>query len=160
PKKTGVDRFNDSFEIQNDDFLTTAAPQPTHVWLVPADGGDARRLTSGSWSLPVSFPPGAPSSPPVWSPVGRSIAIARVRSPHSGDRGQSVIELVDASSGAERRLTHAVRFEGYPVFSPDGARIAYWYPRNGERANVTEIFVVPSSGGEGRSVTSEIDRHI
>ena len=62
-KKTGIDRFNDSFEIGNDDFLVTKAPMPTHVWLVTVDGGSARRLTSGAWSLPVSFPPGPPSSP-------------------------------------------------------------------------------------------------
>ncbi|PYR56686.1 MAG: hypothetical protein DMF91_21335, partial [Acidobacteria bacterium] len=86
-KKTGPERFNDSFEVGNDDFLVTTAPTPTHVWLVPSDGGTtARRLTSGSWSLPVSFPPGPPSSPLAWSPDGKTIAIARVPTPHSGDR--------------------------------------------------------------------------
>ena len=44
----------DAFEVGDNDYLATAAPRPSHIWLVPADGGDARRLTSGSWSLPVT----------------------------------------------------------------------------------------------------------
>ena len=159
-KKAGIERFNDSFELQNDDFLTTAAPMPTHVWLVPADGGASRRLTSGSWSLPVSFPPGPPSSPLTWSPDGKMLAIARVVSPHSGDRGQSAIQLLDAATGASRALTSATKFEGYPLFSPDGTRVAYWYPRDGDRANVTETHVVPVTGGAGRSVTRPLDRNV
>lgn len=159
-KKTGLDRFNDSFEIGNDDFLVTAAPTPTHVWLVPAGDGSARRLTSGSWSLPVSFPPGAPSSPLAWSPDGRTIAIAKVPTPHSGDRGQGVVSLVDTTTGAVRPLTGAARFEGYPAFSPDGAQVAYWYPRDGDRANVSEVHLAPAAGGAGHSLTRAVDRHI
>src|SRR5262249_26748673 len=159
-KKTGPERFNDSFEIGNDDFLVTTAPQPTHVWLVPSTGGPARRLTSGSWSLPVSFPPGPPSSPLAWSPDGRSIAIAKVPTPHSGDRSQSVVAIVDCATGAVRALTGATKGEGYPTFSPDGSQIAYWYPRDGDRANVTEAYITSTNGGSGRSITHALDRHV
>jgi dipeptidyl aminopeptidase/acylaminoacyl peptidase len=159
-KKTGPERFNDSFEIGNDDFLVTTAPQPTHLWLVPSAGGPPRRLTSGAWSLPVSFPPGPPSSPLAWSPDGRSIAIARVPTPHSGDRSQSVVAIVDCATGAVRALTGATKGEGYPAFSPDGSQIAYWYPRDGDRANVTEAYITSTSGGSGRSITRGLDRHV
>jgi len=60
-KKTGPERFNDSFEVGNDDFLIQSQALPTHAWLVRADGGEARRLTSGAWSLPINHPPGAPA---------------------------------------------------------------------------------------------------
>ena len=53
-KKTGPERFNDSFEVENDDIFIQAQRLPTHVWSVPADGGEPKRLTSGSWSLPIS----------------------------------------------------------------------------------------------------------
>jgi dipeptidyl aminopeptidase/acylaminoacyl peptidase len=162
-KKTGPERFNDSFEVGNDDFLVTTAPTPTHAWLVPSDGGAARRLTSGSWSLPVSFPPGAPSSPLAWSPDGKTIAIAKVPTPHSGDRSQSAVMLVDVSTGAMRPLTGATKFEGYATFSPDGRRIAYWYPRDGDRANGNEIHVASldsTAARPGRSATSGIDRNL
>jgi dipeptidyl aminopeptidase/acylaminoacyl peptidase len=162
-KKTGPERFNDSFEVGNDDFLVTAAPTPTHVWLVSSDGGAARRLTSGAWSLPVSFPPGAPSSPLAWSPDGKMIAIAKVPTPHSGDRSQSAVMLMDVSTGAMRPLTGATKFEGYATFSPDGHRIAYWYPRDGDRGNGNEIHVASldsTSARPGRSATNGIDRNL
>jgi len=160
-KKTGVERHNLSFEVTNDHFLTTAAPTPTHIWLVPSDGSAAaRRLTSGSWSLPVSYPPGAPASPLSWSPDSKAIAFVRTPSAHPGDRGQSTIQIVDVSSGQMRPLTDAERFEGYPSFSPDGSRLVYWYPREGNRSNVTEVHLVAASGGEGKSLTRAIDRNM
>jgi dipeptidyl aminopeptidase/acylaminoacyl peptidase len=159
-KRTGIERFNDSFEIGNDDFLVTKAAMPTHVWLVASDGAAPRRLTSGAWSLPVSFPPGAPSSPLAWSPDGKTLAVAKVPTPHSGDRSHSGVQLIDVASGAIRPLTGATSAEGYPSFSPDGTQIAYWFPRAGDRANVNEIYLTSRAGGAGRSVTAGIDRHI
>ena len=37
--KKEIEKGNDAFEVGNNDFLTQAAPQPVHVWLVSADGG-------------------------------------------------------------------------------------------------------------------------
>src|SRR5581483_464180 len=63
-------KFDDAFEIHNDGYLITKEPTPTHIWLVAAGGGTAKRLTSGAWSLPRSQPPGSPSSALSWSPDG------------------------------------------------------------------------------------------
>jgi Tol biopolymer transport system component len=71
--KAEVERGNDAFEIGNNDMFLTSAPNPSHIWLIPAQGGEAKRLTSGTWSLPVTIPPGAPSSPLSWSPDGKTI---------------------------------------------------------------------------------------
>ena len=77
-KKAGWQRWNDSFEVQmNDNFLTTANLTPTHVWMVSAAGGDMKRLTSGEWTLPVTRPPGSPSSMITWTPDGKAIVFAR-----------------------------------------------------------------------------------
>ncbi len=57
-KKSGPERFNDSFEVGNDDFLIQSQAMSTHAWLVRADGTETRRLTSGPWSLPINHPPG------------------------------------------------------------------------------------------------------
>src|SRR4051812_34109450 len=51
PKKTGPEKFEDAFEVGNNSFLTNAQQLPTHLWVVGSSGGDAKRLTSGSWSL-------------------------------------------------------------------------------------------------------------
>ena len=89
-----------------------------------AAGGEARRLTSGAWSLPTSFPPGPPASPLSWSADGRSIAFTRVPSPHSGDYDEAQIHLLDVAAGGVRALTGRAKFEGHAVFSPDESRIA------------------------------------
>lgn len=57
PKKTGPEKFEDGFEVGNNSFLTNAQQLPTHLWLVDSSGRDAKRLTSGSWSLPVAQVP-------------------------------------------------------------------------------------------------------
>jgi dipeptidyl aminopeptidase/acylaminoacyl peptidase len=159
-KRTGDEKFNDSFEVGNDDFLVKEAALPTHMWLVSPDGGEPRRLTSGKWTLPISHPPGSPSSPIAWSPDGKTIAFVRVETPHSGDSDQSTLQVLDVASGAFHAITSKKRSEGYPVFSPDGSKIAYWYPRDGQNKNLNEIYVVPASGGEGVSVTRALDRNI
>jgi len=160
PTGEGLERFNRSFEIQHNSFLETQAPMPSHLWVVPSDGGEARRLTSGSWSLPVTYPPGSPPPAPSWTPDGRTIAIERRPTAYPGDFDGNTIQLVDVATGRMRALTSRTGQEAQPQFSPDGSRIAYWYPRGGERKNNNEIVVTAATGGIGRSVTGMLDRHI
>jgi len=159
-KKTGPERFNDSFEVGNDDFLIQSQALPTHAWIVPADGGEARRLTSGSWSLPINHPPGAPASPLAWSAEGKSIALVRLPTPHSGDAREATIQVLDVATGRMRGLTGRDRAEGQPTFSPDGSLVAYWQPRAGDPGNVNEVHLAPSAGGAGKSITRALDRNI
>src|SRR5438034_1019833 len=123
-KKTGPERFNDSFEVGNDDFLIQSQALPTHAWLVPADGSEARRITHGSWSLPINHPPGAPASPLTWSPDGKSIVLVRLATPHSGDARDATVQLLDVATGRMRGLTGRDHLEGQPSYSPDGSQIA------------------------------------
>ena len=161
PKITGEERHNRAFEIQNNHFLIQEAPRPAHVWLISADGkATPRRLTSGSWTLPVSLPPGAPSSPLSWSPDGKRLAIVKVVSPYTGDGDKSAVQLLDIDSGSLRALSGRTRNESQPLFSPDGARIAHWYPRDGESRNVNEIYVGPANGGDTTSITRALDRNV
>ncbi len=159
-KRPGPERFNDSFEVGNDDFLIQSQALPTHAWLVPAEGGEARRLTSGSWSIPINHPPGAPASPLNWSPDGKTIALVRLATPHSGDARDATIQVVDVATGRMRALTGRDRLEGQPSYSPDGSQVAYWQPRDGDSGNVNEIHIAPSAGGAGRSITRTLDRNI
>src|SRR6202034_2659596 len=77
-KKTGADQFDDAFEVGDGSFLDKEKALPTHLWLVPAAGGDAKRLTSGTWSLPAAVPPGPPASPIAFSADGRQLIYVRV----------------------------------------------------------------------------------
>ncbi len=160
PKKTGGERFDDAFEVGDNDFLVNAKPLPTHLWLIGTSGGDAKRLTSGAWTLPISHPPSSPASPIAWSPDGKSIAFVKIATPYSGDADQSSLQILDVSSGQFQTVTGQTKHEGYPAFSPDGTHLAYWFPRDGQTRNVTDIQVVSGTRGEGVDVTRGIDRNI
>jgi dipeptidyl aminopeptidase/acylaminoacyl peptidase len=132
----------------------------SHVWLVSPNGGAAKRLTSGAWSLPVAHPPGPAPSPLAWSPDGKSIAITRRESPHEKTPDIAHVALVDVATGNVRRLTDRAQDETQPIFSPDGSKIAYWHSRGGERGSANAIWIAPASGGSGTEVTKGLDRNI
>ncbi|HEX9367998.1 MAG TPA: S9 family peptidase [Vicinamibacterales bacterium] len=163
-KKTGPERFNDSFEIQNDDFTVTTAPTPTHIWIVPSDGGAARRLTSGSWSLPTSHPPGPPAAPIAWSPDGASIAFTQQANPHTGGGPQRSVHLLNVADGS----IHPLQSRGsVPVFAPDGKSIAYTgtvSPAAGgvSAGGLNDVFVVTPGAPDAapRNLTQAIDRNM
>jgi dipeptidyl aminopeptidase/acylaminoacyl peptidase len=160
PNQKEIDKHNDAFEVGDNDYLATEAQMPSHLWLVPADGGKARRLTSGSWSLPKGAPPSPPASPLSWSPDGKTLLIVQQATANWGDSDQSVIAAVDVASGQLHKLTGHKSLEGYPVFSPDGTSIAYWYPRDGDPNNENELYVTGSGGGIGTDLTRTLDRDI
>ena len=158
--KKEVEKHRDAFEVGDNGFLETKAPTPSHIWLIALDGSQPKRLTSGSWSLPKVLPPSSPSSPISWSPDGSSIVFTKQDDPHSGDSDQRTVQVLNVSSGQIRKLTSHDKLEGFGLFSPDGEHIAYWFPRDGSRANENEIFVTSASGGEGQDATRAIDRNI
>lgn len=154
------DKNNKSFEVDDNDYLTSTAPTPSHIWLVSPDGGAARRVTGGAWSLPVAHPPGPAPSPLAWSPDGKSIAITRRETPHEKTPDGGHVAVVDVATGSVRRLTDRTQEESQPIFSPDGTRIAYWHSRGGERSNANAIWLAPAAGGAGVEITKGLDRNV
>ena len=155
-----IDKGYDAFEVGNNDLFLGAAPTVSHLWLVPAAGGTATRLTSGTWSLPVTIPPGAPSSPLSWSADGKSLVFVQVPGSYSGDGNRRTVQVLNVADGTVRPLTGRKMLEGYPTFSPDGSQISYWYPRQGNTNNINEIWVTTPAGGEGRNLTPALDRDV
>lgn len=160
PELKGEDKFRTAFRVGNDDFTISEAVRPTHLWLVPSEGGTARRLTSGSWSLPSSLPPGPPSSPISWSKDGKSIVLVRQETPSTGDGLLTRIQVLDVAGGALRSLTGETRLEGYPKVSPDGTRIAYWRNRNGNAWEFQDVWLAPFAGGAGRDLSAPADVNV
>src|SRR5271154_4278166 len=158
--KKEIEKHNDAFEVGDNDYLATGPETPSHLWIVPAEGGKPRRLTSGAWSLAKSAPPSSPASPINWSPDGKLILFTRQDHPQFGDADQTTLQILDVESGAIRKITTHEKFESFGLFSQDGSRIAYWYPRDGDPNNENEIFVTQSSGGDGASTTKAIDHDI
>jgi dipeptidyl aminopeptidase/acylaminoacyl peptidase len=160
PNKEQASKGYDAFEIRNNDMFLSASRQPAHIWLIPSVGGETKRMTSGSWSLPVTIPPGPPSSPLSWSADGKQIAFAKVISSYSGDNPYRSVQLLNISDGSIKPLTTRDQMEGYPTFSPDGSRLTYWYIRDGQPGNINDIWVTSSTGGNGKNTTAAIDRDL
>ena len=158
-KKNDAEKHNKAFEIDDDDFLIRETVLPSHLWLIPATGGEAKRITSGTWSLPVARPPGPLPSPINWSSDGKSIAFARMDTSHSGNSDTVRVAIIDVDSGNIRRLTQATVQESQPILSPDGARVAYTHANNGVRQNENRIWTVTSAGGNGVQLTKSLDRN-
>jgi dipeptidyl aminopeptidase/acylaminoacyl peptidase len=158
PNKADIEKHHDLFEVGDNSFLDASAPTPSHLWLIPASGGTAERLTSGAWSL--SKDEDNIVSSLSWSPDGKRICFTRQADPHVGDSDQTVIEILDVDSGQIRQLTKRSSFEGFGLFSPDGSKIAYSFPRDGDFNNENEIFVAPSAGGEGSDISRALDRNV
>src|SRR5215471_17074146 len=169
-KKTGPERFNDSFEIVNDDFTVTAAILPTHLWIVASDGGSMKRLTSGSWSLPTSHPPGPPASPIVWSLDSKTIIFTQRPSPHSGGGQQQSLQVINVADGSFKPLGPR---GSAPIYSPDGKSIAYTgnvpapiTPGLVNQGGNNEVVVFTpgspqdSAQGKPRALTTAIDRNM
>jgi dipeptidyl aminopeptidase/acylaminoacyl peptidase len=159
PKKTGADQFDDAFEVGNQSFLDKEKALPTHLWIVPAAGGEAKRLTSGTWTLPVAFPPGPPASPIAFTPDGSKIIYVRLENTYSGDRRYSSPQVLDLASGKSEAITTHTMFASFPSLSPDGMHVAYLYPRDGTDRNYQDIFVVDGLKGDGANITQPIDRN-
>jgi dipeptidyl aminopeptidase/acylaminoacyl peptidase len=158
--KKEIEKHHDAFEVGDNDFLATEAAQPSHIWLLPAVGGKAKRLTSGAWSLPKSAPPSSPASPISWSPDGKWLLFTRQEHPHQGDSDLTTLQVLNVDTGEIRKLTKHEKFESFAEFSPDGSRVAYWYPRDDDPNNENEIFVTQTSGGNGSDFTRAIDHDI
>ncbi len=87
----------------------------TAVWVLPAAGGEARRLTGESQDATL----------PTWSPDGRSLVFQSYRD------GNFHLYLVGVDGGEPRQLTSGRFDHREPSFSPDGKRIAFTSDRGG-----------------------------
>lgn len=161
PNAVAAKHGDDLFQIHNDGYRITAPPQPSHLWLVSARGGDARRLTHGSWSVLEAAPPfiGYPSNP-SWSPDGRYIAFTRQADADNSDSDLTTVAVLDTRTDRVRSLTTHPKYEYEPRFSPTSDEVAYMYPHGPGPISVMDLFLGNPGSVRIRDVTNAFDRDI
>jgi dipeptidyl aminopeptidase/acylaminoacyl peptidase len=155
PVKQGFERHNDSFEVfLNDDYLTHEEKTSTHIWVVSSVGSAPQRMTFGTWSLPISHPPGPPASAITWTPDGAGIVFATQPTPHGNGAGAAAstgggpaVQVVNVADGLVKPLPNVIGT--FPVYSPSGTDVAFMG---------SEAVSLSINGGPARKMGQSIDR--
>ncbi len=118
------------------------------IWVVSAEGGEPRAVTTGAYALDDA------RWAPAWSPDSREIAYVSNTSDYWADD----VWVVDVESGQTRQISSGLMASTTPVWSPDGSRIAllgtskdgYWYE------DLADIFVLDPLSGAERTVEMQV----
>jgi dipeptidyl aminopeptidase/acylaminoacyl peptidase len=130
----------------------------THLFVVPAEGGTARDLTPGKWSVGAGELRSGASID--WTPDSRTVVFNAIR---NGDADlkyeESQLYAVDVESAAVRDVVVKPGSWTRPVVSPDGKLIAFaGYAPSGHTNTVDDIYVVNPNGSDMRKISGNFDR--
>jgi imidazolonepropionase-like amidohydrolase/Tol biopolymer transport system component len=159
--RTIVDATHPTVEVAPDSF-TTRMPRWAEVspdgrsvvfetlgklWVKPATGGSARRLTAAKDDAMELWP--------SWSRDGKSLVFVRWT-----DGGMGEIHVVGAGGGASRKLTNSPGHYAEPRFSPDGKTIVFERRGSGglTSARWSEdpgVYRIAAGGGAAERISSD-----
>jgi dipeptidyl aminopeptidase/acylaminoacyl peptidase len=152
-------RHDDLWEVHDVGFLQKYESRPSHIWIISAQGGAARRLTQGSWSYLEADPPfvGA-ATDPSWSPDGRGITFTMQANAYDSDSDRTSIAEVDVRTGKIAKLDSRTTYEYEPQFAPEGHAITYLYPHGPGPVSVLDVYV--AEGAANDDVTQTFDHDV
>jgi dipeptidyl aminopeptidase/acylaminoacyl peptidase len=127
-------------------------PAYTHIFVVPAEGGTARQLTSGNYHHSGAL---------SWAANSQSLYFSANRSDNwEYEPGESDIFSVDMS-GKVKQLTDMPGREGNPLVSPNGKYIAYAKRDDKKLAyRNTYLHVMDVEGKNDRNLSSDVDNSV
>ena len=115
------------------------------IYVMDADGGNPQILTDNRND----------DKDPSWSPDGERIVFSSAREGHVEDKFGITDEIyvMDADGGNQQRLTDNRNNDWYPVWSPDGQRIAFASDRKGDLVSF-DIYVMDADGGNQQKLVN------
>ena len=119
-----------------------------HLFVVPAEGGEAKQLTSGVWDV-TGFD---------WSPDGGRLVVTGNAEPNSDLQRELDLYVVDLAG--ERTKIAGGLYLGSPAWSPRGDAIAFVAPNGLESGLIERLWMVPSTGGVPRCLTLSLDQSV
>ncbi len=131
-----------------------------HLFVVPAEGGTPRQLTSGPWNVGSRFDGLESGVGYDWTPDGKTIVFEGLKDP-AGDYNyrNSHIYGVDVASGAIRQITQRPGTWTDPVVSPDGRTIAFTGADSSRMSyRAADLYVMGLDGASIRKLSGTLDR--
>ncbi|AKS41391.1 alpha/beta hydrolase family protein [Wenzhouxiangella marina] len=122
-----------------------------HVFVVSAEGGSARQITSGDYDH---------HGPLAWMPDGQSLLFTSNRAEGwQYQLGQRDLHRVDVADGTMVQLTEREGMISSPTVSPDGRWIAFEYDdHQGRQYSESSLALVRPDGSDFRRLGVELDR--
>lgn len=123
----------------------------THIFVVNAEGGMARQITSGDWNHGNRF---------SWSPDGKQILFSSLRIEEAEYAyRESEIYTVEVASGEIKQLTTRTGPDYGPLVSPDGKLVAYQgYDYTDDTFINSSLYVMNLDGSRSRLMGGDFDK--
>jgi dipeptidyl aminopeptidase/acylaminoacyl peptidase len=130
----------------------------THLFVVSAEGGAPRQISTGAWMAGSGELRG--SVPLDWTPDSKAIVFEAARTTEADLQYQtSQLLVAEIASGAIRELIPKAGSWSRPAVSPDGKAVAFTgYPQSKRTHTVSDLYVIPFTGGEMRKISGDYDR--
>ena len=131
-----------------------------HLFVVAAEGGTERLITSGDWSVGARFDMLDSGAGWDWAPDGQTIVFDGMRdSTVDLNYRNSNLYAVDVATGNIRQLTSEEGVWTQPVVSPDGKWVAFTgYPATDASYQADELYLIGIDGSGMRKISGDLDR--